>query len=390
MKKLAIISTHPIQYYAPVFKLLHQRGQIEIKVFYTWGGKAAHKFDPGFNKVVAWDIPLLDGYPYEWVDNVSNDAGSHRFNGIINPDLINQIELWQPDSILVYGWAYNSHLKILRHFKKKIPIFFRGDSTLLNEKGGVKSWLKTIFLKWVYNHVDFSIYVGANNKAYFKKYGLKENQLVFAPHSIDNDRFKTERSDEVSELRSSLGLKEADILILFAGKFEFVKNVELLLSAFIQLNDSEIHLLLVGNGTKEDLLKAQAAKSDIAKNIHFLDFSNQSYMPVLYQASDLFCLPSLSETWGLAINEAMVCGNAILASDRVGSAKDLVIPGYNGAIFSSGSLENLTKCLSELMKLGKAELTKMGQRSRKLIEDWSIEVQAKAIESIVTNPPQFR
>ena len=147
MKKLAIITTHPIQYYSPVFKLLHQRQQIEIKVFYTWGEGSMNKFDPGFGKTVQWDLPLLDGYPYEWVTNTSKNPGSSSFNGIVNPGLIQQIKDYAPDAILIYGWAYASHLKVLRYFKNKVPIIFRGDSNLLREQSGFKALLKFVFLR---------------------------------------------------------------------------------------------------------------------------------------------------------------------------------------------------------------------------------------------------
>ncbi len=144
--RLAIITTHPIQYYAPVFKLLHERQRIEIKVFYTWGENAINKFDRGFDKMVSWDIQILDGYPFEWMKNTSNDPGSHHFKGITNPWATRQINDWKPDAILVYGWAYHSHLKALRYYKNKIPVYFRGDSTLLSESTGIKKILKYIFL----------------------------------------------------------------------------------------------------------------------------------------------------------------------------------------------------------------------------------------------------
>ncbi|HAL82203.1 MAG TPA: hypothetical protein DCO83_08180 [Mucilaginibacter sp.] len=162
---------------------------MNIKVFYTWGENATDKFDPGFNKKIEWDVPLLDGYQFEWVKNSSKNPGSHHFKGINNPDLINQIMVWQPDALLVYGWGYQGHLKAIRHFKNKIPVLFRGDSTLLDEKKGIKLLFKSAFLKWVYRHIDHAFYVGANSKAYFKKYGLREDQLSFAPHAVDNDRF---------------------------------------------------------------------------------------------------------------------------------------------------------------------------------------------------------
>src|SRR5665213_974016 len=116
MKKLAIITTHPIQYYAPVFRLLHQRQKVDIKVFYTWGEDvSAGKYDPGFNKKIVWDVPLLEGYPYEWVKNSAKDPGTHHFMGIVNPDLIGQITAWQPDKVLVYGWGFYSHLKAVSY-----------------------------------------------------------------------------------------------------------------------------------------------------------------------------------------------------------------------------------------------------------------------------------
>jgi len=384
MKKLAIITTHPVQYYAPVFKLLSERKQVLVKVFYTWGKNAANKYDPGFNKNIEWDIPLLEGYTYEWVKNTSKDEGSHRFNGIINPDIITQIEIWRPDVILVYGWGYNSHLKVLRHFKNKIPVFFRGDSNLLDEKKGVKSLLRKFFLKWVYRHVDHAFFVGTNNKEYYKKYGLKENQLSFAPHSIDNKRFAWEREDEAALFRQSLNIGNEDILILFAGKLEEKKTPGILLDAFLTINPQSAHLLFIGNGPLEHELKLKAGNNNC---VHFMDFQNQLQMPVIYHACDLFCLPSKgpNETWGLAINEAMACGKAILASDKAGAVADLVKPGQNGAVFKAGDLADLTYQLIILIKGGKKELMNMGECSKKLIKDWNFENQVSVVESVIKN-----
>ncbi|RZL36908.1 MAG: glycosyltransferase family 1 protein, partial [Pedobacter sp.] len=188
MKKLAIIITHPVQYYVPLFQLLAQR--CELKVFYTWGMAGVQpKHDPGFGKVIAWDLPLLAGYDYELLENISTDPGSHHGKGIMNPDIISKIRTFSADAILIYGYIYQSHFKVMRHFKGKIPIWFRGDSTLLDDTTSLKAIAKKLYLKWVYNHVDKAFYVGTNNKAYFKKYGLREQQLVFAPHAIDNERF---------------------------------------------------------------------------------------------------------------------------------------------------------------------------------------------------------
>jgi glycosyltransferase involved in cell wall biosynthesis len=380
--RLAIVTTHPIQYYAPVFKLLSDRKNINIKVFYTWGDTAKEKFDPGFGKTVAWDIPLLDGYPYEWVKNVSTDPGSHHFGGIVNPELINQLKAWKADAILIFGWAYHSHLKVIRYFKKKIPVYFRGDSTLLDKQRGFKNLFKAIFLKWVYRHIDHAFYVGTNNKAYFKKYGLKDSQLSFAPHAIDNERFAGDKKVEALKIRQNLGIDADATVILFAGKFEPKKAPQLLLDAFLSLNMPGVHLLFSGNGVLENSLKTKAGSN---KHVHFPGFQNQSVMPAVYQACDIFCLPSQGpgETWGLAVNEAMACSKAMLVSNKVGCAIDLVIPGLTGDIFRAGDLSDIKVKLEWLIK-DKIGLKKLGINAKNRIADWSFNNQVESmVESMV-------
>jgi glycosyltransferase involved in cell wall biosynthesis len=140
-------------------------------------------------------------------------------------------------------------------------------------------------------------------------------------------------------------------------------------------------LLFVGNGILEEQLKSKTKGS---KNVHFIAFQNQSQMPAIYQACDLFCLPSLSETWGLAVNEAMAAGKAVLVSTQVGCAIDLVKPTVNGEIFKSANLDDLTQKLKELTK-NKEKLGHMGGLSQQIIQNWSFEKQVKAIVDTLQN-----
>ena len=382
MKKLAIITTHPIQYYAPVFKLLNQRSIINVKVFYTWGEGALAKYDPGFNKHVAWDIPLLEGYDYEWAVNTATDPGSHHRKGIITPGLIKQIETYKADAVLVIGWAYNSHLKVIRYFKNKLPLYFRGDSNLFDENSGWKSLLKTVFLKWIYRHVDHAFYTGKNNRAYYKKYGLKDYQLSFAPHAVDNDRFAMPQKAAAHQLRKELNIAPGETLILFAGKFEEKKSPQLLLNAFLAAKISGCHLLFVGNGKLGEALKLQAAGNPA---VHFIGFINQANMPVMYQACDIFCLPSKgpAETWGLAVNEAMACSKPVLVSDKCGCAIDLVI-SRNGLVFKSDDFSDLKACLIKLTA-SPLKLAELGKQSALIIKDWSFTHVVEAIEKQLLN-----
>jgi glycosyltransferase involved in cell wall biosynthesis len=337
-RRLAIITSHPIQYNAPLFALIAKVTEIELVVFYTWGeASMKFKYDPDFRKTIEWDIPLLDGYSYKFVENTSSNPGSHHFKGIINPSLNQEIEACNPDILWVWGWAFESHLKAMRHFKGKIPVWFRGDSTLLDEHKGfsLKNIARRMYLTWVYRHVDKAFYVGTHNKDYFIKHGLKETQLVYAPHAIDNERFSDETGEKTiraKKWRKELGFDETDAVLLFAGKFEPKKNPIFMLELAEIIDTPAVKFLMVGNGVLESALK-EKTKND--PRFVFLDFQNQSQMPVLYRVADFFILPSLgpNETWGLAMNEALASGTKVLTSDFCGGAIDL-INDENGFVFN--------------------------------------------------------
>lgn len=380
MKRLAIITTHPIQYNAPLFALLASRGKLQIKVFYTWGKSVLEKkYDPGFGKNIDWDIPLLDGYEYCFVENIAIAPGSHHYKGINNPTLLKEVQEWGANAVLVYGWAFKSHLAVIRFFYKKIPVFFRGDSTLLRKQPGIKTVLRKLFLKWVYQHVDYAFYVGSENKLYYKAFGLKQNQLIYAPHAVDNNRFADTngKHDILAKVwREKLGIEPHELTILYAGKLELIKEPEFIVKLSKKLTDLSIRFVIVGNGSLESTLK-NLAEGD--KKILFIDFQNQLNMPVVYRLGDIFMLPSKSETWGLSINEAMACGRGLLVRDTCGCANDLVTNGINGYIFNTVNMDGLFEIIVSLIQQ-KVDVKKMGNESLKKIKDFSFEHIAYAIE----------
>ena len=339
------------------------------------------KYDPDFKQQVEWDIPLLDHYDYVFLNNTSSNPGTASFRGINNPTAIKEIDAFNPDVILVYGWAWHSHLKIIRHYAGKKKIWFRGDSTLLDPQPKIKGFLRGLFLRWIYCNIDLAFYVGTRNKEYFRKFGVADKRLKFAPHAIDNNRFSTGRKVDAEGIRQSLGIPGDGILILFAGKMEPKKDPVSLLRAFLKMGSSDkIYLLFAGNGVLERELKHMAAGSEKNSQIFFLHFQNQQMMPALYQACQVFCLPSVGpgETWGLAVNEAMAAGTAVVVSDKVGCNVDLVKEGTNGLVFKAGDVADLTDKLTFLTDQNGRWMA-FGSASQKLIQDWSFNAQVFSI-----------
>lgn len=383
MKKLAIITTHPIQYNAPLFALLTARGRVELKVFYTWGEDVLKaKYDPGFQRVVNWDIPLLEGYNYAFVKNTAAKPGSHHFRGIDNPTLNAEIVQWGADAVLIYGWSFKSHFKAIRFFYGRIPVLFRGDSTFVTVQSGLKTFLRKRFLKFVYRHVDYCLYVGTNNRRYYELCSVPERKLIFAPHAVDNARFKDTRGEyqqQADAMKSEMGIPREAVTLLFAGKLTEDKNAQLLIKSMDHLSSLPYphHLIIVGNGPYEQELKAIAGGNP---NIHFLPFQNQAMMPVVYRLGDIFIMPTkISDTWGLAINEAMASGRPVLVSSSCGAAIDLVKDGRNGYVFDSRNEDDFLEKLIKLC-INKSLCANMGAGSLQIIGDWSLEKIAEKVE----------
>ena len=365
------------------------RGKIEIKIFYTWGEQVIqNKFDPGFKRHIQWDIPLLDGYDYTFVTNVAPSPGSHHYKGIQNPTLIKEIQQWGPNALLVYGWNFKSHLAAIRFFKNKIPVFFRGDSTLLDEKKGLKQFIRKLILKYVYFHIDIAFYSGVANKSYFKAMGLKEDQLVFMPHAIDNSRFAANEVNVAAgrKLREVLNIPADAVVFLFAGKLEEKKQPNFLIESFLSLKQTNAFLIVAGSGEHEKRLKNNYSNHPFIK---FIGFQNQNQMPAVYNCCDVFVLPSKGpgETWGLSINEAMAAGKAIIASEKCGASYDLVHLQKNGFIIQSDDIQSLKSALI-YFEINKKEAETMGKVSYDIIKQYTFMNDCIAIESSVYFPMQ--
>lgn len=381
MTRLAIVSSHPIQYNAPVFRALAARDDLDVKVFFSWRG-TQDRPDKEFGRRISWDIPLTDGYPHVFVPNASRDPGTHHFMGLRNPTMCKEIEAYDPDVLLVYGWSSWTHLSVLRRFKGRIPIVFRGDSTLISSDRRWKAIMRKPVLTWVYRHIDGALYVGERNRDYFLAHGVPGERLSWAPHSIENARFDAsacERQAQADAQRSALGIPRDATVFLFAGKLVPHKRPEPLVESFLRLAPEAgapaPHLAIVGSGPLEAELRRLAVGN---KRIHFVGFKNQSEMPIAYRLGDVFVLPSSRETWGLAVNEAMACARPVIVSDMVGCAPDLAVDPRFSFIFDVESASGLDEALLHWSK-PRQQVLEAGQLAKDFIAAFSNEVAAGAI-----------
>jgi glycosyltransferase involved in cell wall biosynthesis len=300
-----------------------------------------------------------------------------------NPALTGVVESWKPDAVLVFGWNCASHLAAMRYFKGRIPVFFRGDSTLLDHSSRWRTAARRVVLSWVYRHIDVALAVGSNNRDYFRWCAVPEQRIAFAPHAIDAKRFAGGAGhDERAALwRRELAIPAGARTLLYAGKLQAKKDPLLLLEAFMQAA-APGHLVFVGEGELEPELRARAASH---AGVHFLPFQNQRAMPAVYRLGDVFVLPSRGpgETWGLALNEAMAARRPVVGSSKVGGARDLITPDVNGWMFESGNLPQLTAVVRDALTRDASTIAAMGAAAERDSARWSVESAARGIETAI-------
>jgi glycosyltransferase involved in cell wall biosynthesis len=321
-------------------------------VFYLWDFGITAQADRQFKQAIQWDIPLLEGYDYEFVPNTSRQPGTSHFWGLQNPTLTAQVRAFQPDAVLMMNYNYASLYRFLGTWRDT-PLLFRGDSHRLVPENGAKAALKRQWITQIYRKFSACLYVGQANRDYFRYHGVEGERLFFSPHAIDNDRFIGQANiaqPEATIWKQELGIPADHQVILFAGKLISKKRPLDLLQAFLQANLPQVSLLFVGSGELEAAVREQAQASG-SRHIYFAPFQNQSQMPRTYAAGDVMVLPSsgAGETWGLAVNEAMCLGRPVIASDQVGCAADLVKPGQTGLIFPAGDVDALASCLRQAL-----------------------------------------
>ena len=368
-KKLAIVATHPIQYFSPWYRYLATRVDISIHVFYLWDFGVSCRLDSGFQQPIKWDIPLLEGYEYTFVPNKSRRPNTDRFSGLWNPSVVRQVEACQPSAILMLGYNFATFMYLILRVRN-IPLIFRGDSHRLVRRAGLAESIRRKLIALVFRRFSAFLYVGSANYEYFRYHGVPPNKLFRSPHAVDNERFfsSAEEARVQSVLwKEELGISSRDLVILYAGKLEPNKRPFALLDAFLAADLRDVSLLFVGSGPLEAQLRQAAERHP---KIYFAPFQNQSVMPRTYCGGDIFVLPSWSETWGLAVNEAMCIGLPVILSDHVGCARELVVPYENGLIFKAGDVPALAACLREAVS-DRARLKRWGERSRLLIQDYS-------------------
>ena len=390
MKKITFLYTHPIQYFAPLLKKINESDVCSLNVLYCQDTSKGYQ-DKEFGQKIKWDTPLLEGYDYEFLpeSNLNIKGGFFKY---FNPAVRKYITKKKTDILVIHGWSNATTILALFYaYFRGIEIWLRSESPYCQEikKSKFILGLKKIILKYfLFKMVDKFLYIGEENRRFYKYNGIKDSKLIFTPYSVDNERLGMVNSKysniHKSEFKKRLGITEDSFVVLFSGKLIGKKNPIDLLKAFHKSKLEKSILLFIGDGVLMSELKKYVTVNKLENNIIFVGFINQTELYTYFLAADLFVLPSgMNETLGLVVNEAMNYSLPIIVSDLVGCVTDLVKIGENGYTYNLGDINQLSFLLKKVYQNREWQI-QAGKKSFEIVKGYSYNMIIDNIKQIIS------
>ncbi len=365
--RLALVVTHPIQHFAPLYREVAAAGEVDLRVFYCcdWGVKAY--FDALYGREVEWDVPLLEGYEHEFLP-IRRRPRRISFFEVDNPAVSDRLAALSPDAVLVHGYGCRTMWRAVQWAGEHgVPALLSSDSHAGAPVAAWKRPLKALFVGRFYARLDGALAVGQSNRAYHRRYGLPEERIFPGVLPVDGGRLLASVPEPAvarAELRRDLGIPEEAVVALFCGNltpwkrpFDFVRAV--------QAAEPRVWGLVVGDGPERP--RVESALAEDRGRVRLAGFVNQSAIGRYYAASDLLVVPSERDAHPLVVTEALFFGLPVLISEAVGciGSDDTARPGQNAEVFPVGRPEELARLLGRLTRDG-AERARLGTASRAL------------------------
>jgi len=372
--KVGLLATHPIQYYVPWYRELAK--EVNLKVYFSHKQTASGQADAGYGVEFEWDIPLTEGYDFEFLKNESKNPGLSSFAGCDTPSINEIIRDEKFDAFIVQGWFVKSYCQsIWACWRTGTPVLVRGDSHLDTRRSFARNLVKYPLYRLFIPRFDGYLVVGKRSERYYLHYGANPKRLFPTPHSVDNDFFR-ERAEIArtnrGQIRQDWNIPKDAIVFLLVGRLMPMKRPLDFLQAIKSARDrnAKVYGLIVGDGQLRGDIEHTIQYDDLP--VTLAGFLNQSEMPKAYAASDALVLASGEETWGLVVNEAMACGLPAIVSDKVGCSPDLIQAGKTGATYPCGSVDDLADLMvSWTSDLG--SIVRQGSNAREWINRFSVQ-----------------
>lgn len=341
-----------------------------------------------------FDVQVLQYYDQEgsrgWADPTSHvefpvrtlfpRQGQRAGAGALVRTVWREMRSARPDVVLVPGYTDPGALAMAVWAKLHgVPAVLMSASTALDRpRSWLKEWTKRRIVSGLFRA---AIVAGARTGAYVQSLGIEAERVGYCNNIVEN-AFFSEGAASWRNGQSTARGELPDRYFLYVGRLSEEKNLVALLSAFRQYRQAGggWSLVIVGGGPQEDKLRALCADID---GVVLAGRRGPGELVRIYALAGSFVLPSLSEPWGLVVNEAMAAGLPVIVSDRCGCVDDLVEHGGNGWIIDPNDTKNLIARMLQMENLSVAERQKMARRSEEIIRNFSPERYGQEVKRLV-------
>jgi len=385
--RVLLLCEHPVQYNTILWNLQARHPKLDILVAYCSLRGAESTVHPDFGVEIKWDVPLLEGYPWQLVDPARTEKNGGARPGFFSKPLWQLVRGGGFDAIYVGGYYFpEAWLTLLAAKRMGIPFILSTDVHSLESRRArspISRAIKKIIVGRIFRMAGAVNTGSSGATAYVQSLGVPADRIILARNTVDNAWWAA-RAAEVDRIaiRSKWNVSSDARVALYCAKLQSWKRPGDLLEAFARANVPKSHLVFAGDGPLHRELEERAALLGIANRVRFLGFVNQSGLPAVYAACDLLVLPSDYEPFGLVVNEAMNCGCPVVVSDRVGAKYDLVREGVTGSIFPCGNLDALASTLCSLLT-DRTRLTQMSAAAKERMKSWTPEMNVESFVQAV-------
>jgi glycosyltransferase involved in cell wall biosynthesis len=346
--RLLYIDDIPTPYRLGVHRLVARRWPGPYKLLFLASDEPGRDWDLDFTGL---DVEVLPGRQFRPPNQVN------PFSIKWNPSIVDTIEAFGPDVVALSGYIHPPIIRAARWcLTHRVPYAVVCETSRLSTSCSGWRWgTRRALLGWVVRNMAFGLPVGREAAEYLRRFGPTVAPMHHFPNTPDTSAIVAEADRVQSEgrecfLRATFGIEPDAPIVLFAGRLIEAKRPMDALAAFEQLGEpgQKAVFVVVGDGPLRPALANRARASKVVFTGWLRD---RIQMAGLMAIARVFVLPSAHEPWGAVVNEALAAGTPVVASDRVTSAIEMVVPGVNGFLYPAGDVDALSECIRTLLAL---------------------------------------
>jgi len=331
--RIGFLLGQPTQFEAPFFRHAHATGKAALTVLYVTADASSLVHDPELGRKVDWGFDLYSGYEHKTF------PASGRLCWLWN-ELRPERYHW----LVINGYTTLPYLAALAIARLRgIRTALRIDSVLFNAAGWRRQAMKRVVMAMLARWFDRFFATGTLALEYLVHFGVEPGRISLFPYVVDTERFSIEArklKSERSAIRGHFGVPASARVILAVAKMNAREAPWDLLTALEGLDRPDLWTMLVGDGEQLAALRAQV-EARALKRVVFAGYVPYAELVRCYAMADMFVHAAADEPWGVSVHEAIACGLPVVASSRVGAARDLVLQGRNGHVYAWGDTAEL-------------------------------------------------